>query len=137
VTRSRLPGEVQRLLESGLDSIEKLEALRYLRRARGPVTRTELMRVLRLEREAVELLIAELSRAQLVEVFGEGGHLRPGAAALDAAYDALIRLYDEDRPLVVAAQSALAMERIRTMAVRTFGEALVSKKKPSKGGLDS
>ena len=132
MTRSRLPREVNQLLESGLDSIEKIEALRYLRRAGAAVTRTELMRTLRLEREATSALVRELAGAGLVELTGQAGHLRLGAAGTSAAHDELMRIYDEDRLVIVTALSALAMDRIRTMAARAFGEALVSLKKPSK-----
>jgi hypothetical protein len=136
VTGSRLPREVRKLFESGVNSIEKIEALRCLRRSGGSVTRTELMRTLRLEREATDALVGELEVAGLVELASERGHLRLITNGADAAYDDLIRLYDEDRLLVVSALSALAVERIRTMAARAFGEALVSKKKPNQDNGD-
>jgi hypothetical protein len=95
------------------------------------------MRTLRLDREATGVLIRELEEAGLVEITSERGHLRLAAGGADAAYDDLIRLYDEDRLLVVSALSALAVERIRTLAARTFGEALVSKKKSNKDNGNS
>ena len=137
VTRPRIPREVRKLLETELDSIEKVDAVRYLRRVRGSITRTELMRALQLEREATHALIAELARAGLVEIDEQGGGIRLGGHAVGAAWDELMQLYDEDRLMIVSALSALAVERIRTMAVRAFGEALVSKKKANKNEGDS
>jgi hypothetical protein len=137
VTRPRIPREVRRLLETELDSIEKVDAVRYLRRFRGSITRTELMRALELERDATHALVAELARAELVEIDEPGGTIRLGGHAVGAAWDELMQLHDEDRLVIVSALSALAMERIRTMAARAFGEALVSKKKASEDESDS
>jgi len=132
VTSSRLPREIRRLLETDLDSIDKIEAIRHLRRALVPVPRDELMRALHLEREAMHALIAELSRAGLVDAAGARGAVRLGGKVVGAAWDELMRLYEEDRVAIVAALSELAVGRIRTMAARAFGEALVSRKKSSK-----
>lgn len=113
-----------------MGSIEKMEALRYLRRAEGPVPRAELARAVRLEREATDVILGDLTRAGLVE---DGGRdtVRPGAGAASATCDELMRLYEEDRVAVVSTLSLLSMERIRSMAMRTFSEAFVSKKKPN------
>lgn len=137
VTRPRIPREVRKLLETELDSIEKVDAVRYLRRVRGSITRTELMRALQLERGATHALIAELARVGLVEIDEPGGAIRLGGHVGGGAWDELMQLHDEDRLVIVSALSALAVERIRTMAARAFGEALVSKKKASKGESDS
>lgn len=137
MTHPRIPREVRKLLETDLDSIEKVDAVRYLWRVRGSITRTELMRALQLEREATHALIAELARAGVVEIDEEGGAIRLGSQAGGAAWDELMQLHDEDRLVIVSALSALAVERIRTMAARAFGEALVSKKKARKDESDS
>ncbi len=130
VSRSRLPRPVRKLLETDVESIEKVELIRYLQSAAAPVPRAELARVLDLDREAADTLIAELAHAGLVEVVGVRGAVRPGAAAADEACGDLMRIYDEDRAQVISVLSTLALQRIRNMAARTFGEALVSKKKP-------
>jgi hypothetical protein len=127
VTRSRLPRQVRKLLETDVDSIEKIELLRYLRSAAAPVPRTELARALDLDREATDTLIAELAHAGLVEVVGVRGAVRHTTD--DEACSDLLRIYDEDRAQIITVLSTLALQRIRDMAVRTFGEALVSKKK--------
>jgi predicted transcriptional regulator len=136
VTNPRLPREVRELLETSVGSIEKVEALRHLRRAEGPISRAELARAVRLEREATDALLGDLTRAGLVE---DGGRdtVRPGADAASATCDELMRIYDEDRVAVVSTLSLLSMERIRSMAMRTFSEAFVSKKKPSKDSNQS
>jgi hypothetical protein len=129
VSRSRLPRQVRKLLETDLDSIEKVELIRYLRSAVTPVPRPEIARALDLDREAADTLIAELAHAGLVEVVGILGAVRPGPAVADEACDDLMRLYDEDRAQIISVLSTLALQRIRNMAAQTFGEALVSKKK--------
>ncbi len=133
MSRSRLPRQVRKLLETDVDSTEKVELIRYLRSAAAPVPRAELARALDLDREAADTLIAELAHAGLVEVVGVRGAVRPGAAAADEACSDLMRIYDEDRAQIVSVLSTLALQRIRNMAARTFGEALGSKKKPRDG----
>jgi DNA-binding IclR family transcriptional regulator len=130
VSRSRLPGQVRKLLETAVDSIEKVELIRHLRSAAAPVPRAEIARMLDLDREAADTLIAELAHAGLVEIVGMRGAVQAGAAAADEACADLLRIYDEDRTQIVTVLSTLALQRIRDMAAWTFGEALVSKKKP-------
>ena len=132
MTSSRLPREVHDLLESSLGSIEKVEALRLLRRAPGPVDRDELMPTLRMDREAVDALLGELADAGLVEAGADPGAVGLGPAARTPMCEELLRTYEEDRLAVVSELSALSMARIRNMAARTFSEAFVSKKKASK-----
>lgn len=130
MSRSRLPSQVRKLLETDVDSIEKVELLRHLRSAAAPVPRAELARALDLDREAADTLIAELAHAGLVEVVGVRGAVRPGPAAADEACGDLMRIYEEDRAQVVSVLSTRALQRIRDMAAQTFGEALGSRKKP-------
>lgn len=134
MTSSRLPREVHDLLESSLGSIEKVEALRLLRGASGPIARDELMPVLRMDRQAVDALLGELAGAGMVEPGADRGAVGLGPAARTAACEDLLRTYEEDRLVVVSELSALSMARIRNMAARTFSEAFVSKKKPNQGG---
>jgi hypothetical protein len=122
---------VRELLETDLDSLDKLDLLRYLRRAGGEVPPLELVRALHLDRAAAGTLIDELARAGFVEITGALGSVRLGAQAARAACDDLMRIYDEDRLQIVAVLSSLAVQRIRRMAAQMFREALVSKKKPS------
>ena len=113
-----------------MGSIEKIEALRHLCRAEGPVPRAELARAVRLERETADALLGDLASAGLVED-GGGDTVQLGAATASATCDELMRIYEEDRVAVVSTLSLLSMERIRSMAMRTFSEAFVSKKKPN------
>jgi hypothetical protein len=129
VTSSRLPREVHDLLESSLGSIEKVEALRHLRRAPGSVPRDELMPTLRMDREAVDALLGELVGAGLVEAGAERDAVGLGPAARTPACEDLLQTYEEDRLAIVSELSALSMARIRNMAARTFSEAFVSRKK--------
>lgn len=130
VTRPRLSRDARKLLETDLGSVEKLEAMRYLRSAGGAVPRAELVRDVNLERETVRTAVGELVSAELIEATGERGTVRLGPRAAGEAFEEVMRMYDEDRVLVVTTLSSIAMERIRGMAARAFGEALVGRKKP-------
>ena len=123
------------LLESSLGSIERVEALRYVQRAAGPVPRDELMRALRMDREAVDALVGELARAELVCAGAARSAVELGPAARTPFCEELLRIYEDDRLAVVSTLSALSMARIRDMAARAFSEAFVSKKKHSKDNL--
>lgn len=131
MTRPRLSHEARRLLEADLDSIEKLEILRYLQQAETPVSQAELVSALQLGHEAAAALIAGLARADLVIAGGDREDLRPGARAGSAPCRELLQVYAEDRLTIVSLLSTIAVDRIRSMAMRAFGEALVSKKKPN------
>ncbi len=134
MSRSRLSHEARRLLETDLDSLEKLEVMRHLQQARSPVAQIDLMAALQLNREVTAALLGELARAELVAGGDDRGGLRLGTRAGSPACEELLQSYAEDRLTVVSVLSTIAMDRIRSMAMRTFGEALVSKKKPSDDG---
>jgi DNA-binding IclR family transcriptional regulator len=129
VTRPRLTRDARKLLETDLDSVEKLEALQHLGRVPGEILRSELVRAVNLERETMRAAIGDLVRAGFIDASSKRGGLRLGLRAMGAAYEDVMRLYDEDRALIAAALSSIAVERIRGMAARAFGEALATKKK--------
>lgn len=135
MTSSRLPREIYEFLESRLESIEKVEILRYLRRAPGPIPHGELVRALPLDLDVADALLGELARVELVTAGPGRGPVELGPAAQTPLCEELLRLYEEDRLAVVSALSAFSVARIRSMAARTFSEAFVSKKKHSKDNL--
>lgn len=120
---------VRRLLESPLDSFEKLEIVVALHRtAVHTSSNAELARAVALPLEIVVRAVDELTRAGFVQHAGGLTRLTIDAADL-AALGELVALYDEDRILVVRALSQISMDKIRGMAARTFAGAFKLRRK--------
>lgn len=127
---------LRKLLDTHVESFEKLELLMLLRRAPGgPRTVGELSLELPLDGAEVREIVAALSAAGLLARAADGGiSLSPQTAEHRAAMDELVRLYEEDRITLVKAIAETAMERLRNLAGRAFADAFVIRKKP--GGND-
>lgn len=126
---ARLPPPVQQLLETQLDSFEKLELVLVLHAAPArSATLVELARQLQFPQELVGRIVYQLAETGLVQVDGGTAHFveRPGQRA---ALDELRATYDDDRVLIVTTLSEIAMKRIRGMAARTFADAFRLRKK--------
>lgn len=119
----RLDPDVRRLLESELDSFEKLE---LLARIRGTPSGLEIADPV-FDNAAMRWTLDELLQGGFVERRGQLCMLGPRAA--EPAVVSLLSLYDADRMVVVAELSSLALERIRSMASRAFANAFVLRKK--------
>jgi hypothetical protein len=120
---------VRALLESRLDSIEKLEIACALR-ASGGMTPAALEAACRLSAETVQDALTRLQRDAIVEPDpGRSEVVRLGSASQDPGFEAVMQLYATDRLRVLSVLSALAMERIRHMAAQVFADAFVSKKR--------
>lgn len=119
----RLDPEIRRLLETELDSFEKLELLARVRAAAGGLELADPL----FDTEAMRWTLDELRRAGFVEKRGQLCVLGPRGT--QAAIVALMSLYDTDRMTVVAELSSLSLERIRSMASRAFANAFVLRKK--------
>lgn len=117
--RQPSPG-LHRLLERKLDTYEKLEVVVLL--FRGTEARVQdLARELQIGEEVLRRVVADLSRAGLVDV--EGDRLR-----LTASPDELpfvkegAELYASDRGNVFSLLSAIGMDRIRSLAKKDEGD---------------
>ena len=120
---------VRALLETRLDSFEKLEIARALR-ASGGMTHAALETACRLSAETIQEVLTRLQQDAIVEPDPRRRELvRLGAASKDPRFEAVMQLYVTDRPGVLSTLSTLAMERIRHMAVQVFTEAIVNKHK--------
>ena len=119
----RLDPDVRRLLETELDSFEKLE---LLARIRATASGLELADPV-FDNAAMRGTLDELVSAGFVEKRGRTCVLGPRGA--EAAVVSLLSLYDADRMVVVGELSSLALERIRSMASRAFANAFVLRKK--------
>jgi DNA-binding MarR family transcriptional regulator len=119
---------IRRLLETQLDTFEKLEVTIALYRA-GEASRalSELGKALLLDRDGVKKVAMELVANGVAEFDGPD-RLRLMATYQTAQLAELARVYDEDRVLVVTTLSSIAMSRIRGMAARTFSDAFTLRK---------
>jgi hypothetical protein len=118
---ARVPPDALIVLDSMLDSFEKLELAWYLTRANAPVPRTELQAALRLNADALQEVLADLRATKIVEISGGPEPVvRLGLRAQGDDFRSLMAVHAEDPVAIVAALSSIATRRIRTMAARTF-----------------
>ena len=120
-----LAPHVLRLLETRINDFEKLEIVLALRAAPNfTMTIDELQQAIRLSRETLRELVAELSAAKLLEHTARGAlKLAPASSRDTEAIDDLAAACDRDQPLVARTLAELAVARIRGMAE----QALVKK----------
>ncbi|HEY6035933.1 MAG TPA: hypothetical protein VIV58_16775 [Kofleriaceae bacterium] len=127
MTPDRIDPDVRRLLETELDSFEKLE---LLARIRGAASGLDLGDPV-FDNDAMRWTLDELLKASFIEKRGRLYVLGPRGA--QASVVALLSLYAADRMTVVAELSTLSLERIRSMASRAFANAFVLRKKRGDG----
>lgn len=130
----KLDDEARRLLETQLDSVEKLEVMRVLRASGHALSAEELESRCTLKSEIVVDTLLDLERSKLVELDAGGKLVRLGQAAVEPSFVALLRHYEEDRLGILSVLSSGAMQRIRSMAARTFAEAFVIRKNRGRDG---
>jgi hypothetical protein len=127
---SRVPPHLRRLLESPLETFEKLEILTALVRASGHVLSAhELVTAVDLPIEVVAAALAELAAAGVVETSAGLARLAPKGPDLPAIRE-LVGFYEADRVAVARELSEQSMVRIRGMAARAFAVAFQPPKKP-------
>lgn len=120
---SRLPREMRQLLETVLDSFEKLEVLSRVRATAAGLAVDDLT----LDNEVLRSTIKELLRDRLIEQPGLAYVLGPRGS--EPAVEQLMTIYDDDRMPIITELSSLAMDRIRTMASKAFADAFILRKK--------
>ena len=126
---------LRKLLDTHIESFEKLELLMLLRRApEGSCTVAEAARTLGLGSDEVRTIAAQLATAGLVTRNDGTIALAPRSPEDRATLDELGRVYDDDKIALVKAIAETAMDRLRNLAGRAFAEAFVIRKKP--GGND-
>jgi hypothetical protein len=131
-----LPPSVRRLLDAGIDSLEKLEIVVAMRRAAGnKLSFSELRRATGLDRDDLRRSLRQLAAARMV-TDGEADPvvLAPREAAEEEVLDELIVLYESDKTQLIIAITEIAMDRLRNLAGRAFADAFVIRKKS--GGED-
>lgn len=127
--KPRIPASPRRVLETVLDTFEKLEVAAQLA-ARGPVCLTELADRAQVSVEAANEVAVALVDVGVVEIVNASDTLlQLGSRAQRADFAELMHLYETDRVSVLSELCTLSIERIRGMAARTFAEAFVFKRK--------
>nr|HEX4318809.1 hypothetical protein [Kofleriaceae bacterium] len=117
------------LLDSTIDSFEKLEIARALRDG-APRELDDLRAALELPKEEFVVAVEALVHAGIVT--SRDGVIALGARAGESRFRELMTAYDDDRFAIAAELSKIAMRRVRTMAARAFSTAFVFKK-PKRG----
>jgi hypothetical protein len=126
---SRITPQLRRLLESPLDTFEKLEVCMMLWTATAHTqSPRELSARIQLPVDLVERALEELVAAKFVELAGGLARLTVPAHLVDDV-QALVELYATDRILIVRTLSELAVNRVRSMAARAFADAFQLRKK--------
>jgi DNA-binding IclR family transcriptional regulator len=126
---------LRKLLDTHIESFEKLELLMFLRRAPGASgTVGEVASAIGLGNDEVRTIAAQLMAAGLVTRSDGSITLAPRSPEDRAALEELGRVYDDDKIVLVKVIAETAMDRLRNLAGRAFAEAFVIRKKP--GGSD-
>jgi hypothetical protein len=134
VSGFKLDDGARTLLETQLDSVEKLEIMRALRASGQGLSTEQLESRCTLTSEIVGDTLLDLERSKFVELDASGKLVRLGQAATEPRFVALLRHYEEDRLGILSVLSSAAMQRIRSMAARTFAEAFVIRKNRGRDG---
>jgi hypothetical protein len=129
VSEPRLDADARRLLETCLDSFEKLELVRVLRAAGGALSRSDLEEKCQFGSDTVQETLRSLSAMRVVELDEGEKRVRLGPSSEAPAFRAVTEVYENDRMVVLSILSTIAMERIRNMASRAFADAFVLRKK--------
>ena len=125
---SRLSDSVQRLLETHVDTFDKLEIALELANTPGQaVDRQHLAAGLSLPPEVFAASVVELEQTGLLVTRDE--LIGPSSAQAVKDLDELMRAYRADGVAIVRALSEIAMKRIRGMAARAFADAFVLRPK--------
>jgi hypothetical protein len=129
VSEPRLDNHARKLLETCLDSFEKLEVVRVLRAAGGVTSTSDLEEKCQFAPDTVHETLRSLSTLHVVELDEGNKRVRLGPASQTPAFQATAEVYENDRMAVLSIVSTIAMERIRNMATRAFADAFVLRKK--------
>jgi hypothetical protein len=134
---SILSPALRKLLDTQVESFEKLELLMLLRRApSGSVATGEIALALNLGSDEVRAIVAALSAGGLIARAADGAlSLAPQKPEDQVVVDELARVYEEDKIALVTAIAEIAMDRLRNLAGRAFADAFVIRKN-KKGGDD-
>ena len=118
--QSQIPIPLRDLLETKLDSFEKLDLVSALRAAApSAMRRDELVVGVNSSRDLVAMALSELEMAAVIATDDDGHvHLLPQTD--DQALRDLLQLYDRDPTVVAIALAEIGLDRVRSLAAHTF-----------------
>jgi hypothetical protein len=115
------------MLGTLIDSFEKLELAWHITNADKPLPEPELQRRAQLDEHGFRQAVDELVRSCVIVRSDSALALGPGAGT--PGFESLMRLYTEDRLTVISELMSISIDRIRSMAARSFAEAFILRKK--------
>ena len=126
--------ELRRLLETKLDTYEKLELVVVLsKHADKEALAADLARDLQVGDDVLMRFAGEVARSGLVEITGERIRLVAQPHELATIAEGAT-LFESDPRRVMSLLSAIALDRIRGMAARSFADAFTLRKKKDGDG---
>lgn len=125
-----LSPRLRRLLEHKLDSLEKLEVALELRTSGRAMSIEELALALQVGPDVMRRLAAELALTSLLS-FDPALDVASlhGTDEEQRALEEAAALYERDRVDVLKIMSLIAMDRLRSLAARTFADAFQIRRK--------
>lgn len=133
-----LPADVIALLRDHVTSFEHLELILLLHRERDRTwSIDDAARRIRVDRDMIDRALTQLDAARALRIDRSAQEPRfqyePSAPELARTIDSLAKSFENDRASLLRAMNAMAIERMRSSAIRAFAHAFVIKKK---GGDD-
>jgi hypothetical protein len=110
------------LLDRKLDTFEKLELVLVLRAAGKPLTMSELALQLQVGRDVLRRVAEEVAATGVVELMDDDA-VRFNAGTWEGEIAEAANLYATEPTTLIKVLSRISMERIRSLAARTFADA--------------
>lgn len=129
----RIPDALAKLMESKLDTLEKLELVIMLHEAGAPVSVTDAARELQIGTDVLRRMALQVQRTRLLTVKEDLLQLTSRDGELQAIQSAH-EIYRGHRHILIERLSAIAMNRLRSMAARSFADAFRIRKKDDNDG---
>lgn len=131
LVQQELSADLRRLLDAGIDSLDKLEVVVALYRApERSLNFGALRERLDLDRDELRRSLRELAAAGFVT---EGDERRVTLSRLDAEREPrlseIVTLYEQDKTRLVIAITEISLDRIRALAARAFADAFVIRRR--------
>jgi len=119
---------LQLLLERKLDTFEKLEIVLVLRAAGTSLTMSELAVQLQVGRDVLRRVAEEVAASGVIELI-DGDAVRLEPATWEAELAEAEHIYETQPTTLINVLSRIAMQRIRSLAARTFADAFRIRRK--------
>lgn len=126
-----MSADLRRLLDAGIDSLDKLEIVVALYHApERSLDFGALRERLDLDRDELRRSLRELAAAGFVT---EGDERRVTLSRLDAEREPrlseIVTLYEQDKTRLVIAITEISLDRLRALAARAFADAFVIRRR--------